>query len=272
MDHGLKYTDGFKGRISRYLFGWLIPDFCFIDDYNSHIKSQTSGLYLELLPIHIVSILELKVKLKDSDVGRLLHYLRIVLDYSPSLCLFVLSAIADFHDIRFATLSRSNDGNNVTYLASLKEHRNENEHLLKHLAIFFTADPSKLGFCRLETLPHNIRIHDQLLRIGANSMVFNFFCNNDLPNEYALKIRNKSVDKEIWIHKLLHDDKYKIIQVHQYALLFQHPSGRIISKINLLSNINIIWNQIKKALENKIVNRDIRRSNIIEIFNNETNR
>ena len=60
--------------------------------------------------------------------------------------------------------------------------------------------------------------------------------------------------------------------MYQYALLFQHRSGQIIWKENLLSNTNIIWDQIKKAHENNIVHRDIRRSNIIEIFNNETNR
>ena len=150
IDDRLNYTDGFKERIFRGLFGRLMPDFCLIDDYNSHIKSQTSGLDLELLPIHIVSILELKIKLKDADIEQLLHYLRIVLDYSPSSCLFILGAITDFHDIRFAAVSRSNDGNTITYSASLKEYRNENRHLLKHLIIFFTADQSKLDFCRLE--------------------------------------------------------------------------------------------------------------------------
>jgi tRNA A-37 threonylcarbamoyl transferase component Bud32 len=50
------------------------------------------------------------------------------------------------------------------------------------------------------------------------------------------------------------------------------PPGQIISKENLFNNIHVIWNQIKKAHENNILHRDIRRSNIIEIFNNQTKR
>jgi len=85
----LKYTDGFKGIIYKALFERLMPDFCLVDYYNSHAKSSSSGLDLEFLPIHIVSVLELKTKLNDSDIGQLLHYLRIVLDYSPESRLFI---------------------------------------------------------------------------------------------------------------------------------------------------------------------------------------
>ncbi|CAF2230246.1 unnamed protein product [Rotaria magnacalcarata] len=68
IDNRLKYTDGFKGIISKALFDRLIPDFCLVDNYNSHVKSLSSGLDLEFLPFHIVSVLELKIKLKDSDI------------------------------------------------------------------------------------------------------------------------------------------------------------------------------------------------------------
>jgi hypothetical protein len=155
----LKYGDGFKGVIFKALFERLMPDFCLVDYYNSHIKSPTSGLDLEFLPVHIVSILELKTRLQDSDIGQLLHYLRVVLDYSPSSRLFILGAITDFRDIRFATVSRSNDDDDdqMKYVASVKEFRCENEYLLHYLTMFFTADLSKFGFYHLEALPNHIR-------------------------------------------------------------------------------------------------------------------
>jgi hypothetical protein len=274
IDNRLKYGDGFKGVIFKALFERLTPDFCLVDYYNSHIKSPTSGLDLEFLPVHIVSILELKTRLQDSDIGQLLHYLRVVLDYSPSSRLFILGAITDFRDIRFATVSRSNDDDDdqMKYVASVKEFRCENEYLLHYLTMFFTADLSKFGFYHLEALPNHIRINDRLLGIGANSMVFICYLTNNQSNEYALKISNRPVEKEVSIYQKLYAEKYRIVQVHQYAFLFFHPPGRIISKENLLNNINIIWNQIKKAHQFEILHRDIRRSNVIEIFNHKTNR
>lgn len=273
IDNKLKYSDGFKGIIFKGLFEGLMPDFCLIDYYNPHIRSLKSGLDLEFLPVHIVSILELKLKLKDSDVGQLLHYLRIVLDYSPSSRSFILGAITDFRDIRFAAVTRAGDNDDeMSYTVSLKELVNENEQLLHHLAMFFTADPSKFGFHRLESFPNDIRIENRLLGIGANSMVLNCYLINDPLNEYALKISNKPVEKEVLIYEKLYPDKFQIVSVHQYAILFRHPPGQIISKENLFNNINIIWNQIKKAHQFRILHRDIRMSNIIEIFNHKTNR
>ncbi|CAF3239180.1 unnamed protein product, partial [Rotaria sp. Silwood2] len=84
----LKYTDGFKGTIFRSLFERLMPDFCRIDYYNLDIRSSTSSLDVECLPIHIISVLELKKDLQDSNIGQLVHYLRIILDYSPGSRLF----------------------------------------------------------------------------------------------------------------------------------------------------------------------------------------
>ena len=160
IDDRLKYSDDFKGIVYKGLFERLMPDFCLVDYYNSHVKSSSSGLDLEFLPIHIVSILELKTKLKESDIGQLLHYLRIVLDYSPSSRLFILGAITDFRDIRFATVSRTNDDDGqMNYAASLKAFEDETDHLLHYLTMFFTADLSKFGFHhRLEALPNNLRI------------------------------------------------------------------------------------------------------------------
>ncbi len=89
----LKYCDGFQETIFKNLFGRLMPDFCLFDDNNFHTKSLSSGdLDLEFLPLNIISVLELKTKLKDSDIGQLVHYLRIVLDYSPEARLFILGA------------------------------------------------------------------------------------------------------------------------------------------------------------------------------------
>ena len=51
----------------KNLFQGLIPDFCIIDNYNSRSKSSSSDLDLEFLPVHIVSVLKVKKKLKDND-------------------------------------------------------------------------------------------------------------------------------------------------------------------------------------------------------------
>ncbi|CAF3396275.1 unnamed protein product [Rotaria socialis] len=249
-----------------------MPGFCLVDNYNSHVKSLSSGLDLEFLPLHIVSVLELKTKLKDSDVGQLLHYLRIILDYSPSSRSFILGAITDFRDIRFAMVRRSTDDDDqFKYEASLKELQDENEYLSQYLTMFFTADRSKFGFCRLEPLPDNIRIDNRLLGIGANAMVFSCSLINGQSNEYALKISNDSVQKEVSIYQQLYADKYRIVQVHSNAFLFLHPPGPVVSKENILNNAHLIWNQIKKAHQRRILHRDIRRSNIIEIFNEKIN-
>ncbi len=48
-DDRLKYSYGFKGVIYKSLFERLMPDFCFIDNYNSHVKSLSSGLDLNFL-------------------------------------------------------------------------------------------------------------------------------------------------------------------------------------------------------------------------------
>ncbi|CAF3417823.1 unnamed protein product [Rotaria socialis] len=248
IDNRLKYTDGFKGIIYKALFDRLMPDFCLVDNYNSHVKSLSSGLDLEFLPLHIVSVLELKTKLKDSDVGQLLHYLRIILDYSPSSRSFILGAITDFRDIRFAMVRRSTDDDDqFKYEASLKELQDENEYLSQYLTMFFTADRSKFGFCRLEPWPDNIRIDNRLLGIGANVMVFSCSLINGQSNEYALKISNDSVQKEVSIYQQLYADKYRIVQVHSNAFLFLHPPGPVVSKENILNNAHLIWNQIKKA-------------------------
>jgi len=152
-----------------------MPDFCLVDFYNSHIKSLSSGLDLEFLPLHIISVFELKTKLKDSGIGQLLHYLRIILDYSPESRLFIMGAITDFRDIRFAKVSRSNDNDDIKYEASVIPLVNENQYLLHYLTKYFTVDVSKFGYYRLNLLPNNIRIHNKLLGTGANSIVFNCF-------------------------------------------------------------------------------------------------
>ncbi|UJR27761.1 hypothetical protein I4U23_009034 [Adineta vaga] len=87
-------------------------------------------------------------------------------------------------------------------------------------------------------------------------------------NRYALKITNKSVDREVFIYRKLYNNEYNIEKVHQYALVFLHPPGKIISSINLLNNLIIIWDQLKPGHRNNIVHCDIRKSNIIEIFHN----
>ncbi|CAF1387754.1 unnamed protein product, partial [Didymodactylos carnosus] len=266
----LKYVDDFNGIIYRDLFQRLMPDFCIVDHYNSHLKSLSSGLDLEFLPLHIVSIFELKKKLKDKDVGQLLHYLRIVLDYSPSSRTYIIGAITDFHDIRYAKVSRSDNDDNVKYETASKVIINENEYLLHYLTKFLTTNTSQFGYNRLEPLPKDIRIHDTLLGTGANSMVFNCLIDKHEPNQYALKISNKPVNREVLIYKQLYGDKYNIVKVHEYALLFVHPPGRIISKQNLLNNVDIIWEHIKGAHKHNILHRDIRKSNIIEILNHQT--
>ncbi|CAF3886552.1 unnamed protein product [Adineta steineri] len=282
----LKYTDGFKGTVFKALFEQLMPNFCLIDYYNSHLKSKTSDLDLEFLPFHIVTILELKIKLKDCNIRQLLHYLRIILDYSPSSRTYIIGAITDFHHIQFAKVVRSTDDDQMTYVVSIKKIIYDNEYLLHYLTMFFTTELSTFGYSRVETLPKNIRIDQKLLGIGANSIVFNCYlienplneCTLKISNkyilktstEYVLKISNESVDKEVSIYEKLYADKYKIIQVHPYAFVFCFPPGQIISKENLFNNIHIIWNQIKRAHENHIVHRDIRMSNIIQILNSQT--
>ncbi len=77
------------------LFERLMPDFCFVDYYNSHIKSSSSSLNWEFLPLHIVSVFQLKRKLKDTNVGQLLHYLRIALDFSLESRLFIMNMNID---------------------------------------------------------------------------------------------------------------------------------------------------------------------------------
>ncbi|CAF1419613.1 unnamed protein product [Adineta steineri] len=124
----LKYTDGFKGTVFKALFEQSMPDFCLIDYYNSHLKSKTSGLDLEFLPFHIVTILELKIKLKHYNIGQLLHYLRIILDYSPSSRTYIIGAITDFHHIQFAKVVRSTDDDQITknkniFIANTYNHR-----------------------------------------------------------------------------------------------------------------------------------------------------
>jgi hypothetical protein len=161
IDDRLKYSDGFRGVIFKSLFGRLMPDFCLVDNYNSHVKSFPNGLDLDFLPIHIISVLELKIKLKDTGIGQLIHYLQIILDYSPSSRSFILGAITDFCDIQFK------------YVASIQALADENEHLLHYLTTFFTADLSIFGYYRIDPLPDDLRIDNRLLGIGANSMSFN---------------------------------------------------------------------------------------------------
>jgi len=111
--------------------------------------------------------------LKDTDIGQLIHYLQVILDYSPSSRSFILGAITDFRDIRFATVRRSNGDNQFKYVASIQVLADENEHLLNYLTTFFTADLSIFGYYRIDPLPNDLRIDNRLLGIGANSMSFN---------------------------------------------------------------------------------------------------
>ncbi|CAF1364160.1 unnamed protein product [Rotaria sordida] len=265
----LKHCDNFQGTIFKNLFQRLIPDFCLVDYYNSKLKSEESDLDLEFLPLHIVSIVEIKKKMKDEDIGQLLHYLQVVLDYSPSCRRFIIGIMTDFRDIRFGKVSRSNNDYDFIYEASKCAFKNEEEYLLDYLTKFFTIDPSQFGFKRLEQLPKNILIHNKLLGIGANSMVFNCLINHDNRNEYTLKISNKPVDKEIFIYKKLYGNKYNIIKVCEYVFLFRHLPGEFISKDILLNNIHIIWEQIKHAHRNNIIHRDIRKSNIVQLWNHQ---
>ncbi|CAF1296861.1 unnamed protein product [Rotaria sp. Silwood1] len=266
----LKYCDNFHGTVFKHLFERLIPDFCLIDNYNSNLKSKESGLDLEFLPCHIVSILEIKKKMKTDDIGQLIHYLQIVLDYSPSCRKFIIGAITDFQDIRFGKVSRTNNDYEFLYEASICVTEDKEKYLLNYLTTFFTIDSSQLGFKRLELFPKGILIHNQLLGIGANSLVFNCLTNpDDKNNEYTLKISNKSVDREVFIYKKLYGDKYKIEKVSEYIFLFLHAPGKMISKENLLNRIDTVWTQIKQAHRYKILHRDIRKSNIIEIWNHQ---
>ena len=118
IDERLKYVDGFKGIIYKSLFNGLMPDFCIVDNYNCKIKSLSSGLDLEYLPMHIVSVLALKVKLKDTDIGQLIHDLRIIFDYSPSSRSSIVGAITDFKDIQFAMIRREDDDEIRHYASS----------------------------------------------------------------------------------------------------------------------------------------------------------
>ena len=160
--------------------------------------------------------------------------------------------MTDFHDIRYGKVSRSNNNHDFIYEASISFIKKKDEYLLNYLTKLFTNSPSQFDFSRLERLPENIRIHNTLLGTGANSMAFNCFINNDELNQYALKINNKPVDKEISVYKKLYGNKYNIIQVHQYAMLFLHPPGIVISTENLLINLDIVWEQIKQAHRNNI--------------------
>ena len=272
IDNRLKYGDEFKGTIYKALFERFMPDFCLVDFYNSHVRSSSSGLDLEFLPLHIVSILELKTKLKDSDIEQLINDLRIVLDYSPSSRLFIIGAMTDFRSIRFAKVSRSNDADGFQYIATIKPFEDDIEYLFHYLTLFFTLDQSKLGHHRLEFLPNSIRIDKRLLGIGANSMVFSCLLINDQSHEYVLKISNNFLEKEVSIYQKLYGEQYRIVQVHQYAFLFLHPPGQVVSTENLFNNVVKLWNQIRKAHRCNILHRDIRKSNVIEMFNDKTQR
>ncbi|CAF3064814.1 unnamed protein product [Rotaria sp. Silwood2] len=208
----------------------------------------------------------------DSDIGELLHYLRIVLDYSPTSRTYIIGAITDFEKIRYGKVSRSNNNYDFIYEASRYLLTSDRNYLLEYLAKIFTIDPSHLGYKKLKPLPSNIFIHNELLGIGSNAMVFNCLVDNDKKNEYTLKISNTSVDKEVLIYKTLYNNKYNIDKVHEYALLFRHPPERIISTVILFNNLHILWEQIKEAHKNNILHCDIRKSNIIEIWNNQTRR
>ena len=273
IGHMLKYTSDYHGTVFKKLFRELIPDFCIIDYYNSHLKSSSSHLDLEYLPLHIVSILKIKRNMKEKDIGQLLRYLRVVLGYSPKSRTYIMGAITDFQTIRYGKVSRLKNGRGFMYQASLVlPGQNEAEFLLKYLTKFLTMNFSQFGHNRLEPLPSYIRIHDKLLGIGANAMTFNCSIVNGDRCEYALKISNASVDKEEAIYKKLYKSEFDIVKVHEYALLFRHPPGSIISKVNLFENIRTLWKQIKEAHRNNILHRDIRKANVLEIWNNETNR
>ncbi|CAF1488617.1 unnamed protein product, partial [Adineta steineri] len=256
----LYYSDDYKGEIFKNLFQGLMPDFSLVNFYNCDSKSSSSGLDVQFLPIHIVSILEIKKNMKDKDIGQLLHYLTIILDYSPKSRPFIIGAITDFKYIRYGKVLRSNGNHNFTYEASIKPITNPDEFLLDYLAKFFTIDSSQLGFETLVQLPKNIQIHNTLLGVGANSVVMNCFMDKNELNQYTLKITNKPVDREIFIYEKLYNNKYNIVKVHKYALVFLHPPGKIISSANLLNNLITIWDQLKHAHKNNIVHCDIRTS------------
>lgn len=206
--------------------------------------------------------------MKDKDIGQLLHYLRIVLDYSPKSRTFIIGAVTDFRFIRYGKVLRSNDDHNFIYEASIKPITDPSEFLLDYLTKFFTMDSSQLGFDTLVQLPKNIQIRNALLGVGANSIVMNCFMDQIETNEYALKITNKPVDRELSIYRRLYNNRYNIEKVHEYALVFFHPPGKIISTVSLLNNLITIWDQLKHAHRNNIVHCDIRKSNIIELFHN----
>ncbi|CAF1505705.1 unnamed protein product [Adineta steineri] len=143
----LYYSDDYKGEIFKNLFQGLMHDFCLVNFYNCNSKSVSSGFDLQFLPMHIVSILEIKKNMKDKDISQLLHYFQIVLDYSPKSRTYIIGAITDFHYIRYA---------------SIKPITNPDEFLLNYLTNFFTIDSSQLGFDTLVQLPKNIQIHNTL--------------------------------------------------------------------------------------------------------------
>ncbi|CAF4416110.1 unnamed protein product [Rotaria sp. Silwood2] len=124
--------------------------------------------------------------MKDSDISQLLHYLRIVLGYSPKSRTYIMGAITDFKQIRYGKVSISNNDYDFIDAASLLPHQDKTKYLLEYLTKCFTMDRSHLGYKKLEPLPVNILIHNKLLGIGANAMVFNCSVDNDEKEEYAL--------------------------------------------------------------------------------------
>ncbi|CAF3091072.1 unnamed protein product [Rotaria sp. Silwood2] len=110
--------------------------------------------------------------MKDSDISQLLHYLRIVLGYSPKSRTYIMGAITDFKQIRYGKVSISNNDYDFIDAASLLPHQDKTKYLLEYLTKCFTMDRSHLGYKKLEPLPVNILIHNKLLGIGANAMIF----------------------------------------------------------------------------------------------------
>ncbi|CAF1213631.1 unnamed protein product [Didymodactylos carnosus] len=138
-------------------------------------------------------------------------------NYSPASRTYIIGAITDFHDRIYAKVFRSDNDDNVKYESSVKAIENENEYLLHYLTKFLTTNTSQFGYNRLEPLPKDIRIHDTLLGTGPNSMVFNCLIDKHEPNQYALKISNKPVNKEVLSNLLTR--KYYIVILENRILL-----------------------------------------------------
>ncbi|CAF4391728.1 unnamed protein product, partial [Didymodactylos carnosus] len=235
----LQYSNNYYGDVYKNVFRGLRPGFCLVNDTNLARKALDSSLDIAYLPTNIVSILELKKKLKNNDVGQLLHYLQIVLDYSPKRK-YMIGAITDFASIRFAKVVRISDSEYKYEISLQNVLGNDVEFLLKYLTTFFSMKHEDFGFIKLNPLPHDLVIHNKVLGVGANSVVVTCFMeNDDKKNLYALKITTDNVHNEYEIYKKLKYENFVCETINDYGLLFKHLPGDIISSKNLLLLANI---------------------------------